>query len=287
MDDDWEDFLGLDATGAASDNVTSDNDVVNTDNRNDVVVNNDGDDDAFNLPEQISPLSPCGEECLSSYTKTEEGFSFDTDFLSMTPTNEQESVHNSVTHNAIDNNNFVDNDNAMDFLSVNDNVTPGAELTASVENTGSDDITLDDTDTTENEVRVATPINEGLLSPSPKEDASSSAPDPDDFLSWLDDKKTSEVKTATDESSTPNTKLMMDSFFDEVFGDDESNPLSGKTVTASTKNYESQLRKEISSAFCDVNKIRNLILSAGYLPKALRGQVIDIHVNQHVISDQQ
>jgi hypothetical protein len=81
------------------------------------------------------------------------------------------------------------------------------------------------------------------------------------------------VTEATDKASTPNTKRMMDSFFDEVFGDDESNnPVSVKTVTSS-KNFESQLRKEISSAFCDVNKIRNLILGAGYLPKTVRGQV--------------
>ena len=274
MDDEWEDFLGLD------DKPTSN--VVLTDNDNE-----EDDENTFTLPEQIGPLNPSVEEKTkaddqhvenpspTTINNTEDN-SFDMDFLSVNEDTTPPSVQSTdVIQNTMDTDTTA---NDMDFLSVDD--TPHHESVPSpIDNANNDHLSTENEDAE----RTSSPTNDPNTTSEQEMSSSTPTPSPDEFMSWLDDKKTSsENKPAVEESSTPNTKLMMDSFFDEVFGDDESNPLSAKPV-ASSKSFESQIRKEISSAFCDVNKIRNLILGAGYLPKTVRGQV---RHDTHITSEQ-
>lgn len=261
MDDDWEDFLGLDDKPSNAVNNSS----ISADKER------DDEEDAFALPEPISPLNPS--------TVTEEGTEIQAEVETSSENNPSSSTYN------IDDGTFD-----MDFLSVEDTApnqsTSNIDTAIVTSNSEVDFLSLDEVPTTastsddthyrteSSSIGTVSPTIDKCIIPSEQQvqDVSPGTPNPDEFMSWLDDKKMSENKVKTEEPSTPNTKLMMDNFFDEVFGDDDSNPTSTKLITSS-KTFESQLRKEISSSFCDVNKIRNLILGAGYLPRSVRGQV--------------
>eukprot|EP00603_Paraphysomonas_imperforata_P008007 CAMPEP_0114431854 /NCGR_PEP_ID=MMETSP0103-20121206/10834_1 /TAXON_ID=37642 ORGANISM="Paraphysomonas imperforata, Strain PA2" /NCGR_SAMPLE_ID=MMETSP0103 /ASSEMBLY_ACC=CAM_ASM_000201 /LENGTH=1306 /DNA_ID=CAMNT_0001601471 /DNA_START=25 /DNA_END=3945 /DNA_ORIENTATION=- len=252
MEDDWEDFLGLDDKPL--------NDTSGTAN------DRDNDDEAFQLPEKVE-ITP-----LKNVTYGEEDILATDDHLG--------------DDNAFD----------MDFLSSVDSPPPPVSLSTDV---------LTDDDTQGTAIVEKDETDDVRLSSKSKSDPTSTAmteivndqttaldtpePSADDFMSWLDDKKTvEEVKSSTQDTSTPNTKLVMDSFFDEVFGDDENNPLIPSRETGATvKNFESQLRKEVSTGFCDANKIRNLILGAGFLPRAFRGQVWSILTGGSCNEDQE
>ena len=338
MDDDWEDFLGLDDPPPAQEQEQKESIVSQKDDKREEEVEEEEEEDSdkeFQLPEkvQINPLKPLPDQ---------------------EQVDQHEDQHEDKDEQPGDNNNNNNNSSnsfAMDFLSTEDDdddddeeevgkkdsalnplqksppevhVDPFAQvppvLVETAEQTPPEvlvdpfeqstpemlvetsdqnspevlvdpfeqpppDVLMDTTIITDdvdmfglpspvNETvaeSITTVVNEPVPSPSTPQASA------DDFMSWLDDKKptTEEVKSSGQEdASTPNTKLVMDSFFDEVFGDDENHLLSPTGATGvANKNFESQLRKEVSSGFCDVNKIRNLILGAGFLPKSVRGQV--------------
>lgn len=271
MDDDFEDFLGLDSP--ASNTFISGGETSNP------VEEDEEDERDFELPRQvqINPLNPTlGEE--------EEGGQGGGNEVWSGVQHEETPLVTSNSDFFNDDNEETDDGNTfdMDFLSVDAPIitanSPPFDITESIPDT---DCSVESANPTGD----TSPVTDGNKEPSAPsrsslpESVANPEANPDDFMSWLDDKKKSpDVKSplevGKDGESTPSTKLMMDSFFDEVFGDDENSPLTlSGGVVLSTKNFESQLRKEISSAFCDANKIRNLILAAGYLPKLFRGQV--------------
>jgi hypothetical protein len=122
-----------------------------------------------------------------------------------------------------------------------------------------------------------------------------------DFLSWLDDSPAAPALGASDgkPAGDPSTLGGMDDFFDEVFGEkspelrqnsnqsSSSNPSTPNNFS-NMKRFDSMLRAEASSGFPDVSRIRDVIISAGYLPQSCRGHVWSVLlVGGSVVEDQE
>jgi hypothetical protein len=106
--------------------------------------------------------------------------------------------------------------------------------------------------------------------------------DNQDFLSWLEEtpKSTSFAAPKTVVPTSPMAPKSMETFFDEVFGDDVMPSPSAKSKLSSHSidhsdpaNYEHTLLEIITSSFPDVMSLKQTIFEHGYVPIALRAQV--------------
>ena len=231
MDEDWEDFLGLDEPTQSKSNETQPH-----------LQKVSHDDRSFELPNDITPLSSNSRQQESYEIKSDSEFSPKLDVDRADPPGKR---HNSPEVDTLGN--CSSDEQTKDFFNV-DNIMD-EELATKEPDTAGGSRNMDSKTT---KLHSQTP---------------------DDFMSWLDDnKEATQQKLESGNSSPSNSKQVVDNFFDEVFGEDNNATVLGSNNTSSM-NFESQLRKEIASSFCDANKIRNLIHGAGYLPRSLRGQV--------------
>jgi hypothetical protein len=108
------------------------------------------------------------------------------------------------------------------------------------------------------------------------------ADDGQDFLSWLEEtpKSTSFTAPKTVVPTSPMAPKSMETFFDEVFGDDVMPSPSAKSKLSSHSidhtdpaSYEHSLLEIITSSFPDVMSLKQIIFEHGYVPSALRAQV--------------
>lgn len=124
-------------------------------------------------------------------------------------------------------------------------------------------------------------IDTESLSPTIKKD--STYVEDNEFLSWLDDSPKKEdsiiIQSAKKDkpaiSTDAITSATMDSFFDEVFGDEVSSP--PKHASPRNKREADSLTTEIveivESSFPDVVQLRKILLRLGYIPAKYRGEI--------------